>query len=225
MKVALQASASALFGLLFFGAALFLPAGTFAYWQGWVFIAVFAVCTLVPTVYLAARMPAALQRRLKAGPTAETRPAQRIIIVAAGAAFLATLVVSVLDWRYGWSSVPVVVVLIGNLLVAVGLLASQLVVVQNNYAGSTIRVEDDQHLVSTGLYGVVRHPMYSASLVMTIGIPPALGSLWGLLVPALLFPPILVARILDEEKALTQELAGYRDYTTQVRHRLIPGVW
>ncbi|HEY9264323.1 MAG TPA: isoprenylcysteine carboxylmethyltransferase family protein, partial [Mycobacterium sp.] len=126
MKVALQALAAALLGFLLFAMALFLPAGTLDYWQGWLFIAVFAVCTVVPTIYLAVRMPAALQRRLTAGPTAETRPAQRIIIAAAGVAFVATLVVSVLDWRYGWSTVPVAVVLVGNLFVAVGLLVSQL---------------------------------------------------------------------------------------------------
>ena len=225
MKIALQALGSSVFGILFFGIALFLPAGTFAYWQAWVFIAVFTVCTLVPSSYLAVRSPAALERRLKAGPIAETRPAQRIIISAAAAAFVAVMVASALDWRYGWSPVPVWLVLVGNLTVAIGLVGAQLVVVQNQYAGSTIRVEDDQHLVSTGVYGVVRHPLYSASLVMMIGLPPALGSLWGLVVVALLFPPVLVARILDEEKALIDELAGYGEYTRQVRYRLVPGVW
>lgn len=225
MKLALQSLASALFGLLLFGLALFLPAGTFHYWQGWVFIAVFTVCTLVPSSYLAVRSPAALERRLRAGPTAETRPAQRIIISAAGAAFVAVLVVSALDWRFGWSPVPVWLVVVGNLAVAVGLVGAQLVVVQNHYAGSTIRVEDDQPLVSTGMYGVVRHPLYSASLVMMIGLPPALGSLWGLVVVALTFPAVLVARVVDEEKALVDELAGYREYRARVRYRLIPGVW
>ena len=225
MKLALQSLASALFGLLLFGSALFLPAGTFHYWQGWVFIAVFTVCTLVPSSYLAVRSPAALERRLRAGPTAETRPAQRIIISAAGAAFVAVLVVSALDWRFGWSPVPVWLVVVGNLAVAVGLVGAQLVVVQNHYAGSTIRVEDDQPLVSTGMYGVVRHPLDSASLVMMIGLPPALGSLWGLAVVALTFPAVLVARVVDEEKALVDELAGYREYRARVRYRLIPGVW
>lgn len=225
MKLALQSLASALFGLLLFGLALFLPAGTFHYWQGWVFIAVFTVCTLVPSSYLAVRSPAALERRLRAGPTAETRPAQRIIISAAGAAFVAVLVVSALDWRFGWSPVPVWLVVVGNLAVAVGLVGAQLVVVQNHYAGSTIRVEDDQPLVSTGMYGVVRHPLYSASLVMMIGLPPALGSLWGLVVVALTFPAVLEARVVDEEKALVDELAGYREYRARVRYRLIPGVW
>lgn len=225
MKTALQALASAVFGVLLFGIMLFLPAGTFAYWQAWVFIAVFTVCTMVPSIYLAARNPAALRRRLKVGPTAETRPVQRIIISAAGAAFVAVMVVSALDWRFNWSALPVWAVVIGNVMVGGGLLTAQLAVIQNNYAGSSITVEDGQPLVSTGLYGVVRHPLYSASIVMAIGIPLALGSVWGLLVLALTLPLVLVARILDEEKALTDELAGYREYTQQVRYRLIPRVW
>ncbi len=224
MRIALQALASAVFGLLFFGLALFLPAGTFAYWQAWVFIAVFSACSLVSSVYLAVRHPAALARRMNAGPTAETRPAQRIIISAIVLSVVAVLVVSALDWRFGWSTVPVWVVVVGDALVALGLVGTQIVVMQNNYAGASITVEADQPLVSNGLYGIVRHPMYSGTLVMMVGTPLALGSLWGLLA-VLVSVPILVARILDEEYALTDELAGYRDYQTQVRHRLIPGVW
>lgn len=224
MKIALQALASAVFGLAFFGLALFLPAGTFGYWQAWVFIAVFSACSMAPSVYLAVRHPAALARRMKAGPTAETRPVQRIIISAIVLSVLAVWVVSALDWRFGWSTVPVWAVMVGDVLVAVGLIGAQIVVLQNNYAGATITIEADQPLVSTGLYGIVRHPMYSGTLVMMAGTPLALGSLWGLPVMVLSLP-ILVARILDEEKALTDELVGYRDYLTQVRYRLIPGVW
>lgn len=224
MKMALQALASSVFGILFFGIALFLPAGTFTYWQAWVFIAVFTVCATASSIYLGARNPAALQRRMKAGPLAETRPVQRIIISAIVLLVAATLVVSALDWRFGWSSVPVWAVVVGDVLVAVGLTVAQWVVVQNSYAGASITVEADQPLVSTGLYGVVRHPMYSGTFVMMIGTPLALGSLWALLVVALAVP-VLVARILDEEKALIDELAGYRDYTQQIRYRLVPGVW
>lgn len=225
MKIALQALASTLVGVLVFGVALFVPAATFDYWQAWLFIAVFTVCTTVPRIYLAVRSPAALRRRLKAGPTAESRPAQRIIISAAGVAFGAVMVVSALDWRFGWSTAPAWLALVGNLLVAIGLLVAQLAVVQNNYAGSSITVEEDQPLVSTGLYGAVRHPLYSGALIMMIGMPPALGSLWGLAVLALTFTPVIVARILDEGKALTDELSGYRAYKEHVRYRLVPGVW
>lgn len=224
MKIILQAIASAVVGIGCLGLALFVPAGTVAYWQGWVFIAVFTVCSVLSGAYLAVRQPEALARRVKAGPTAETRPAQRIIISLVLVAVIATLVVAALDWRLGWSTVPVGLVIVGDAMVAVGLLGAQLVVVQNNWAGASITVEQDQPLVSTGLYGVVRHPMYSATLVMMAGMPLALGSLWAFTV-VLAAVPLLAARILDEEKALRADLTGYVDYAEQVRFRLIPHVW
>ena len=224
MRLALQIVASMVFGLVFFGIGLFVPAWTFHYWQAWVFIAVFTAAAIIPSGYLAVRNPAALERRMKAGPTAETRPAQRIIISAIVLSVIATLVVSALDHRYGWSTVPVSVVVIGNVLVFGGLSLAQLVVVQNGYAAATITVEDDQPLISTGLYGLVRHPMYFGTLIMMFGTPLALGSLWGLLAVAVALP-VLAARIHDEEKMLTEELAGYREYMTKVHYRLVPYVW
>jgi protein-S-isoprenylcysteine O-methyltransferase Ste14 len=212
------------FGMAFFGIALFLPAWTFAYWQAWVFIAVFTTASIISTGYLTLRNPAALRRRMKAGPTAETRPVQRILISAIVLSVVATLVVSSLDHRFGWSTVPVSVVVLGNVLVFVGLSLAELVVVQNGYAAATITVEDEQPLISTGLYGLVRHPMYSGTLIMMIGTPLALGSLWGMLAVALTLP-VLAARILDEEKMLNEELGGYREYTARVRYRLVPHLW
>jgi protein-S-isoprenylcysteine O-methyltransferase Ste14 len=176
VKLALMSFVSALSGLLFFGLALFVPAWTLAYWQAWVFIALFMVTTLVPSWYLAVARPAVLQRRLKAGPTAETRPVQRVVITATVLAVIALLVVSAFDHRFGWSSVPVPIVVLGDVLVGVGLLVAQLVVIQNGYAAATITVETGQELVSTGLYGVVRHPMYLGAVVMLIGTPLALDS-------------------------------------------------
>lgn len=224
MKIALQTLASTVFGVVFFAVALFVPAGTVAYWQGWTFIAVFLVTTILPSIYLAVRDPAALQRRMRAGPTAETRPLQRIVISATVVLVIAALVVSALDHRFGWSSVPPWAVAVGYVLVAVGLLLAQLVVVQNGYASANITVEEGQPLVSTGLYGVVRHPMYSGALVMMVGMPLALDSLWGLGVVAAAVP-VLALRIADEEKMLRDELAGYAEYATRVRSRLVPGVW
>ena len=224
MKIALQTLASAVFGLVFFAAALFWPAGTLNYWQAWVFIAVFMIATLVPSVYLAVKDPAALQRRMTAGPGAETRTVQKIIMSGTILAVVAVLVVSALDHRFGWSNVPTPVVIVGNILVAVGLCLAQLVVFQNSYAAATITVEADQKVVSTGLYGLVRHPMYVGTLIMMIGTPLALDSYWGLLAIALALP-VLAARIEDEEKLLRQELDGYDEYTQKVHYRLVPGVW
>lgn len=220
MKFAFQT----VLGLLFFVAVLFWPAGTFDYWQAWVFLAVFIATTIGPSVYLAIRHPDALARRMKAGPTAETRPAQRIIMALTLTLVVATFVLSALDHRFGWSDVPVWLVIVGNVLVAIGLSLAQLVVVQNNYAAATVRVEADQPLVSTGLYGWVRHPMYTGAAIMMIGTPPALDSLWGLLGVAA-SAPVIAARVRDEEQMLIDELAGYRDYRDKVRFRLIPHVW
>jgi protein-S-isoprenylcysteine O-methyltransferase Ste14 len=169
-------------------------------------------------------MPDALQRRMKAGPFAETRPLQKIIMVGTLVSVAAVLVFSAFDHRFGWSTVPTAVVVIGNILVFLGLTMTQFVIIQNNYAGATVTVEANQQLVSTGLYGVVRHPMYVGTLVMMLGTPPALGSYWGLVLvaPSLL---ILVARITDEEKMLREELDGYQEYTEKVHYRLVPGVW
>jgi protein-S-isoprenylcysteine O-methyltransferase Ste14 len=224
MKVTLQLLASAIGGILFMGVLLFGPAATFDYWQAWVFIAVFIVGTMVPTLYLAVKYPDALQRRLTSGPWAETRLAQKLIIVGIVLTVVAVGVVSALDYRFGWSTVPTAVVVFGNVLVLLGLGLAQLVVIQNNYAGATITVEAEQKVVSTGLYGVVRHPMYVGALIMMVGMPLALASYWGLLtiIPGVL---IFAARINDEERALREELEGYDEYTEKVHYRLVPGVW
>lgn len=224
MKFALQYIVTGLVGLVVFGLMVFWPAGTFDYWQGWVFIAVFAVSTNLPSLYLLVKNPAALKRRMRAGPAAETRPLQRVIISIALMSLVAMIVVSALDFRFGWSSVPAAICIVGDVLVAAGLLFTMLVVIQNGYAAANITVESGQELVSTGVYGIVRHPMYLGNIVLLIGIPLALDSFWGLVfsVPGLI---VLAVRIVDEEKVLTTELAGYPDYTRQVHYRLVPYVW
>lgn len=216
--------AQTILGLVFFVAVLFWPAGTFAYWQAWVFLTVFLATTILPSIYLAVRYPEALARRMRAGPAAETRPAQRIIMTLTLTLVVATFVLSALDHRFGWSQVPVWLVIVGDVLVAAGLSVAQLVVVQNNYAAATVRVEAGQPLVSTGLYGLVRHPMYTGAAVMMVGTPLALDSYWGLL-GVLASAPVIVARIRDEEQMLIEELAGYAEYTTKVRYRLVPHLW
>jgi protein-S-isoprenylcysteine O-methyltransferase Ste14 len=140
------------------------------------------------------------------------------------AAFPAVFIVSGLDHRFGWSSVPAPVSVVGDVLVTVGLGVAMLVIVQNSYAAANVTVEAGQQLVCTGLYGLVRHPMYTGNVVLMLGVPLALGSYWGLslLVPGVL---VLVLRIGDEEELLTQELGGYREYTQQVHYRLVPHVW
>ncbi|MGO9031728.1 methyltransferase family protein [Mycobacterium sp.] len=224
MKTLVKGVVSAALGLVAFGLMLFLPAGTFHYWQAWVFLAVFAFYTWIPSVYLVRKNPAALERRMHAGPLAETRTLQQIVSTVVFICFPAMLVVSALDHRFGWSPVPTTVTVVGDILVAVGLGVAMLVVAQNGYAAANITVELGQTLVSTGLYGLVRHPMYTGTVVMMIGIPLALGSYWGLVfvIPGLV---LLALRIDDEEGLLERELRGYREYEQQVHYRLVPYVW
>jgi protein-S-isoprenylcysteine O-methyltransferase Ste14 len=224
MKTVGRSVLSAVLGLGTSGVMLFLPAGTFDYWQAWVFLAAFALATWIPTAYLARYNPAALERRLRVGPLHETGMLQKLIAWGVVVSLAAVIVFSSLDHRFGWSPVPATVCLVGDVLVVLGLGLMALVVTQNVYAGTTVTVETEQKLVSTGLYGQVRHPMYTGIIIVMIGIPLALGSYWGLMV----FIPGLVVfalRIRDEEALLTQELSGYREYAQQVNYRLVPRVW
>jgi protein-S-isoprenylcysteine O-methyltransferase Ste14 len=224
MKIVGKGLVSAALGLVAFGLMLFLPAGTFHYWQAWVFLAVFAFYTWIPSVYLVRKNPAALERRMRAGPLAETRTLQKVISTVVFICFPAMFVVSALDHRFGWSPVPTTVTVVGDILVAVGLGVAMLVVAQNGYAAANITVESGQTLVSTGLYGLVRHPMYTGNVILMPGVPLALGSYWGLVfvIPGIV---ALVLRIRDEELLLEQELIGYREYEQQVHYRLLPYVW
>lgn len=213
--------------LLFFpiaGIFIFLPAGTFNYWEGWVFMAVFFACNLALTAYLVLKDPKLLERRMKAGPSAERTKTQKIIVVLAFAFFAGLAIVPALDHRFGWSDVPAFVVVLGNLLTVASYFGFYWVLRENTYAAATIRVEEGQKVISTGPYAIVRHPMYSAALVMSLGMVLALGSWWGilLLVPGIL---VLVWRLLDEEKFLHEDLPGYTEYTRKVRWRLIPGIF
>lgn len=207
-----------------FGLLIFLAAGTFNYWQAWVFLAVFTLSMWIPGVYLLRTNPVALQRRMRAGPGAETRMAQKIISAGWFSSLAAIFVFSALDHRFGWSVVPTPICLLGDVLVGVALVVVMLVVIQNSHAAATVRVEDGQKVVSTGLYGLVRHPMYTGNVIMMVAIPLALGSYWGLLgvLAGLL---VLALRIRDEEKMLREELAGYREYAQKVRYRLVPCMW
>jgi protein-S-isoprenylcysteine O-methyltransferase Ste14 len=224
MHLAIRTIKSAVVGLLVLGALVFVPAGTLAYWQGWAFIVVFTVSTNIIGIYLALNDPALLERRMRAGPGAEKRPVQKALITLAFAGAIGLVIVSVLDHRLGWSHVPGSVSVLGNVLVALGLMIDLVVFRENSYGASTIEKMEGQQVISSGPYALVRHPMYVGVLIMVGGVPLALGSCWGLLF-MLLNVPILVLRILDEEKMLGAELDGYTSYMRRVRYRLVPGLW
>lgn len=205
-------------------ALLFIPAWTLDYWQAWVFLAVFFLSALAITIYLMKKDPQLLARRVHAGPTAERQTSQKIIQSITSLGFMAMLVVPALDHRFHWSLVPIYGVVAGDVLVALAFLIIFLVYKENTFASATIEVYPGQKVVSTGLYALVRHPMYMGGLLLFIGISPSLGSWWGLFV-YLLIMPALIWRIFDEEKLLTKNLPGYGEYKNKVKYRLIPFVW
>ena len=206
------------------GLLLFLPAGTVRYWQAWGYLCIFLGASLLITIYLVKKDPALLERRLKAGPTAEKEKQQKIIMFFASAGFIALLVVSAFDHRFMWSSLPVYVAIAGDLSTALGFYIVFLVYKENPFTSATIEVVADQEVISTGPYAVVRHPMYAGSLPLLLGTPLGLGSYWGLL-PLAATMPFLMWRLLDEERFLSKNLPGYTEYCTKVRWRLIPGVF
>jgi protein-S-isoprenylcysteine O-methyltransferase Ste14 len=219
-----RASRSSLFGVVALAALLFIPAGTFDYWQAWLFMAVFVTTSGAITVDLAIRDPKLLERRMHVGPRAEKEPAQKIIVLLAMLGFIAMLVVSALDHRFGWSSVPASVSVLADGLIALAFLFVFFVFRENSFSASTIQIAEGQTVISTGPYALVRHPMYAGALVMLLALPVALGSWWGLLVVVLKLP-VLIWRLLDEERFLRQNLAGYAQYQTKVRYRLLPLIW
>jgi protein-S-isoprenylcysteine O-methyltransferase Ste14 len=203
---------------------LFVPAGTLRYWQAWVYLLVFVGASALVTLDLLRNDRALLERRMKGGPTAEQRPLQKLIMLAAAACFIALLLVPSLDHRFAWSSVPTVLVIAGDALVAIGFYLIARVYRENSFTAATIEVMQDQTVISTGPYAVVRHPMYASSLLYLLGTPLALGSYWGF-VPVAAMIPLLVWRLRDEERLLARNLPGYTDYQQRVRRRLVPFVW
>src|SRR5262249_16322700 len=212
--VSRRALRSSLFGIVALAALLFIPAWTLAYWQAWLFMAVFVCSSGAITMSLAIHDPKLLGRRMNVGPRAEKEPAQKIIMVFAMLGFIAMLVFPALDHRFGWSAVPASVSVLGDALIALGFLFVFFVFRENSYGASTIQIAEGQTVISTGPDALVRHPMYAGALVMLVGIPLALGSWWGLFA-LLLILPVLIWRLLDEERFLKQNLPGYTEYQTK----------
>jgi protein-S-isoprenylcysteine O-methyltransferase Ste14 len=220
----IQTARTFIIGAIVLGVLLFLPAWTLAYWQAWAFIVVFMTSANALGIYLTLKDPALLERRKRVGPAAEQSMTQKVIASFLIIGCFALLVFCAFDYRFAWSVVPASVSVVGDALIVLGLLINLFVLRENSYAASTIQVEEGQKVISTGLYASVRHPMYMGVLVMIIGVPLALGSWWGLVAVALL-TPVLVWRILDEEKFLSKDLPGYREYEQKVRYRLVPYLW
>lgn len=223
-RLAFKALVSVFVLVIVMGVILFSAAGTVHYWEAWIYLAVFTIVSVLTTIYLIRHDPDLLQRRMRGGPTAETRPVQRLIMIFTSLAFLGLLVVPGLDRRLRGSTVPAYTVITGDFLVAIGFYFIFRVYRENTYTSATIEVADNQRVIDTGPYALVRHPMYASALLYLFGTPLALGSYWGL-VPFVFVIPFLAWRLFDEERMLTNELEGYSEYQQRVRYRLVPGVW
>ena len=221
MKLFLSAITKYLLGLVLVGALLFLPAGSLSYVGGWRLMGLLFGPMLIAGFVMLFRSPAFLEKRLDAR---EKQAAQKGVLAFSGLMFIGSFVVAGLDWRFGWSKVSLPVTIITSILflAAYGLYAE--VMRENAYLSRTIRVEEGQKVVDTGLYGIVRHPMYSATLLLFLAMPLVLGS-WYALIPMAFYPAIIIVRLLNEEKLLTRELPGYEAYKQKVIYRLIPFIW
>lgn len=202
-------------------AVLFIPAGTLAYWQGWVYIGVLFIPMTGVLLYLVRNDPALLARRMQ---TQEKVTEQKAIVTLSGIFCFACIILAALDFRFGWSPVPLWLVMTADIMVFLGYLIFFWTIRENSYASRIIEVADGQQVIDSGPYSIVRHPMYAGALFMFLFTPLALGSYLALV----LFPPILltlVLRIRNEEKLLSGDLAGYTEYCAKIRYRLVPGVW
>ena len=208
-------------GVVLVGLLVFLPAGSLAYTWGWLFMALLFVPMFGAGLVMLAKSPELLKKRLD---VKEKRSAQKGVVGFSGLIFLAGFVVAGLDYRFGWSKMPLWVIITASVLflVAYGLYAE--VMRENAYLSRTIKVEEGQTVVDSGLYGIVRHPMYAVTVLLFLMMPLVLGS-WFALIPFAFYPVIITIRLLDEEKLLTRELPGYAEYKKKVKYRLIPFIW
>jgi len=207
--------------LIFLWIFFFLPAGSFKFWEAWIYCMVLVVPMIFAVVYFLKRDPELLERRIK---LKEKGKEQKAIIMLSIAIFLIGFIIPGLDYRFHWSEVPAYLVIAADAFVLLGYLIFFLVLKENSYASRIIEVDKEQKVISTGPYAIVRHPMYSGVMLMFLLTPIALGSFWAL-IAFLPLPILLVCRILNEEKILLKELAGYKEYCQKVRYRLIPFIW
>jgi protein-S-isoprenylcysteine O-methyltransferase Ste14 len=203
------------------GLLILVPAGTFNYWQVYIYIGILVIPMIFVLFYFLKNDPLFLERRTRAK---EKEKAQKIIQIVFSLIFLSGFVIPGLDKRFGWSDIPINIVLITDIIILLGYLLIFFVFRQNSYASRVVEVDKSQKVISTGLYSFVRHPMYLGVLIMYIPTPVALGSYWGL-IPMATIPMAIVFRILNEEKVLSKDLPGYKEYCQKTRYRLIPLIW
>jgi protein-S-isoprenylcysteine O-methyltransferase Ste14 len=220
-KLLSEALVKFLCGLLLVGLLIFLPAGTIRYTYGWLFIGLLFIPMLIAGVVMLVKSPELLKKRLDAK---EKQGKQKGVVAFSGLMFIAGFVVAGFDFRFGWSYVPSWVIAVASVLFLLAYALYAEVMRENVYLSRTIKVEQGQTVVDTGLYGIVRHPMYAVTVLLFLMIPLVLGS-WYALIAFAFYPVAIAIRLKDEEELLTRELAGYAEYKKKVKYRLIPYIW
>ena len=221
MKLLLEALIKFTCGLLLVGLLIFLPAGTLNYTYGWLFVGLLFVPMLIAGFVMFFRSPEFLKKRLDAR---EKQGTQKGVVALSGLMFIAGFAVAGLDFRFGWSTMPPWVVIAASALFLVAYALYAEVMRENAYLSRTIKVEQGQTVVDTGLYGIVRHPMYAVTVLLFLMIPLVLGS-WCALIVFAFYPAIIIVRLKDEEDLLTKELPGYAEYKQKVKYRILPFIW
>ena len=221
MKLLMEALIKFACGLLLVGLLIFLPAGTLAYPYGWLFIGLLFVPMLIAGFVMLYKSPDLLKKRLDGK---EKQGKQKGVVALSGLMFVAGFAVAGLDFRFGWSNMPTWVVITASVLFLIAYALYAEVMRENAYLSRTVKVEEGQTVVDTGLYGIVRHPMYAVTILLFMMIPLMLGS-WYALIAFAFYPAIIIVRLKDEEKLLAKELPGYTEYQQKVKYRIVPFIW
>ena len=221
IKLFFQALFKYILGVFIIGTLLFIPANSFDYWNGWLFIGLLFVPMFIAGIVLMIKNPELLRKRLNAR---EKENEQKFVLLFSGLMFLFGFIISGLNYRYKWIEIPNVVVFVSSFLFIIAYILYAEVLRENIYLSRTIEVQDNQKVIYTGLYGIVRHPMYAVTIILFLTMPLILGSIFSFVI-FLIYPFIISKRISNEEKVLEKELNGYKEYKKKVKYRLIPFVW
>lgn len=221
VKLFIQAIIKFLLGVVLVGLLIFLPAGTFAFFNGWLFMAILFIPMFFAGIVMMLKNPNLLKTRLNAK---EKQKDQSLVIKLSGLMFLVGFIVAGLGVRFGWYTLPRVAVIIAAVVFLIAYILYAEVLRENTYLSRTIEVQEDQKVIDTGLYGIIRHPMYSVTLLLFLSMPLVLGSVYSFLI-FLAYPFIIAKRIIGEEEFLEKELVGYTEYKQKVKYRLIPFIW
>ena len=220
-KLFISAMVKFLLGVVLVGVLVFLPAGTMSFTGGWLFMGILFVPMFIAGIVMMFKNPYLLEKRLDAK---EKEAEQSLVVKLSGLMFLAGFIVAGLDYRFGWLPLPKTVNIVAAVLFLVAYALYAEVLRENTYLSRTIEVQENQKVIDTGLYGIVRHPMYSATLLLFLSMPLVLGSLYAFII-FLAYPLIIVKRLKAEEEFLERELKGYKEYKQKVKYRLIPFIW